>query len=79
MNALVACSRLPFTGPEWRLAFGTIDAPEGDLVESELARGFSYDRFGNDAIPCKPPGALCALRGGVLVITVAPRQRMACG
>ena len=31
------------------------------------------------AIPCMPPGELCALRGGVFVSTVTPRQRMACG
>ena len=31
------------------------------------------------AMPCIPPGALCALRGGVLVSTVTPRQRMAGG
>ena len=31
------------------------------------------------AIPCIPPGELCELRGGVLVRTVTPRQRMACG
>ena len=30
-------------------------------------------------MPCMPPGELCALRGGVLVSTVTPRQRMACG
>src|SRR5271163_3090943 len=26
-------------------------------------------------IPCSPPGELCALRGGVFVSTVTPRQR----
>ena len=31
------------------------------------------------AIPCSPPGELCALRGGVFVSTVTPRQRMAWG
>ena len=31
------------------------------------------------AMPCMPPGALCALRGGVLVITEIARRRMACG
>ena len=30
-------------------------------------------------MPCIPPGELCALRGGVFVSTVKPRQRMACG
>ena len=31
------------------------------------------------AMPCMPPGELCALRGGVFVSTVTPRQRIACG
>ena len=31
------------------------------------------------AIPCMPPGELCALRGGVFVSTVRPRQRIAFG
>ena len=31
------------------------------------------------AMPCMPPGELCALRGGVLVRTDMPRQRMAGG
>ncbi len=31
------------------------------------------------AIPCIPPGELCALRGGVFVRTVTERQRIACG
>jgi hypothetical protein len=31
------------------------------------------------AMPCMPPGALCALRGGVLVITEMARWRMAIG
>ena len=30
-------------------------------------------------MPCMPPGELCALRGGVFVRTVTPRQRIACG
>ena len=31
------------------------------------------------AMACMPPGALCALRGGVFVATVTLRQRMAGG
>ena len=31
------------------------------------------------AIPCSPPGALIALLGGVLVITLIPRHRIAGG
>ena len=30
-------------------------------------------------MPCMPPGWLCETRGGVLVSTVTPRQRMAGG
>ncbi len=31
------------------------------------------------AMPCMPPGALCDPRGGVLVSTATPRQRIAGG
>ena len=31
------------------------------------------------ALPCMPPGARCAPRGGVLVSTVSVRQRIAIG
>ena len=30
-------------------------------------------------MPCMPPGWLCARRGGVLVSTDTPRQRIASG
>jgi hypothetical protein len=30
-------------------------------------------------IPCMPPGWLCAPRGGVFVIAVTPRHRIASG
>jgi len=37
----------PYRSAKRRLAFGTVDAPDCDLVEFELARRFGDDRLNN--------------------------------
>ena len=75
----------------WHAArFPCTGGPNGALPSGQLMRRIAtwstpslraaLARMGSMmTIPWMPPGELCALRGGVLVSTVTPRQRMACG
>ena len=64
--------------PNRRFALGAIDPADGDLVQRKLARSLGNNRF-HDHNSLHASGELCAPRGGVLVRTVVPRQRIARG
>ena len=78
-NALVECARLPFARrPERRFAFRRVDLADRHLVEPKLARRLGQDRLHDDDALHAARRALRP-RGGVLVSTVTPRQRIASG
>ena len=61
------------------LAGRRVDLPDLDLIDRRAcARALSITAS-ISTMPCMPPGWLCARRGGVLVIAVTPRQRIASG
>ena len=79
-NALVTFARSPrgFAGPNFALPSGALMRWMATWSTPSLRDALAM--IGSmSVIPCIPPGWLCARRGGVLVSTDTPRQRIAGG